>query len=382
MRIAISTLTTTKQALGVGRYIASLLDALQKIDHENEYLIYTSQDNFTLFNLQADNFQEIRTGFTHSPRIVMRPAYFAWQNSWFTGALRRRGVDVLHLPNLLPLLWSSVPTVVTIHDLGEYKVSQKYGAARLWYRQRILPVTVHNAARVIAVSESTKRDLIEILKAPADKIDVTYEGVSDRLTLDATASARCPDQIQAFVMEPYILYAGAMHVHKNLARLIEAFHLCKTENGLPHKLVISGRNIGEYERLRALITELELDEAVRFTGYVSDQMLACLYQQADLFAYIPLNEGFGLPVLEAMSAGIPVLASDASSIPEVAGDAAVLVDPLNVRAIADGMQTILTDPGVRERLGKRGIEQAKRFSWERCAALTLESYQQAVGNVS
>ena len=377
MRIAISTLTTTGQALGVGRYIASLIDALQAIDQTNDYLIYTSNDNHRLFDLHQENFKEIRTGFTHSPRLIMRPAYFAWQNSWFLAALRRQQVDVLHLPNLLPLFINALPTVVTIHDLGEFKVANKYGAVRLWYRQQVMPITVRQARRVVAVSQNTKRDLVDILHVPADKIDVTYEGASDRLALTAEEAGDCLNRIGRYVDGPYLFYTGAMHPHKNLERLIRGFHRARQTHQFPHKLVLGGKPIGQFERLQAVVQALGLNDIVLFPGFVPDADLACLYHQATAVAYIPLNEGFGLPVLEAMAAGAPVLAANSSSIPEVAGDAALLVDPLDEAAIATGIQRILTDSTLRDTLRQRGFARVKLFSWRQCAELTLESYRRA-----
>lgn len=379
MRIAITTLTTSSQPLGVGRYLISLLDALQKIDDRNQYLIYTSQDNYHLFNLWADNFSEIRTPFLHDPRLIMRPAYFLWQNTWFLWSLRQKKVDVLHLPNLLPLFFDIVPTVVTIHDLGEFKVKKKYGKMRLWYRQKVLPIVVQNARRVIAVSNNTKTDLNEILNVPLNKIDVTYEGANNFLSLKSGTLEKERFAIEKYSNTSYIFFAGAMYKHKNLKRLMQAFHQLKVKQNIPHKLVITGKKGGEYENLLLLSKKLNIEQDVIFTGYVSDYELQNLYSHASIVGYVPLNEGFGLPVLEAMANGVPVVTSNISSLPEIAGEAAILVDPFNIQAIADALFEVLNDKVLRDKLVAKGYQRVKLFSWENCAQETLRSYIQAAG---
>lgn len=378
MRIAITTLTTPPQPLGVGRYLISLLDALQEVDKRNLYYIFTSLDNYHLFNIWEENFSEIRLKFTHNPRWVMRPAYFLWQNTIFLLLLKRMKIDLLHLPNLLPLLSRHIPTVVTIHDLGEMKINKKYNKLRQYYRQSILPITVRNARRIITVSKSTQSDLQSLLGVKKSKIDITYEGVNTFLFNPPTDIALDWKNCEKFVDSPFIFYAGAMFKHKNLARLIKAFSMIKESANIPHKLIIAGKISGEYENLLSLVEELCLEQEVKFIGFISDSELVSLYRCATLFTYIPLNEGFGLPVLEAMACGTPVVASNVSSIPEVAGNAAILVDPLNIKAIASKLLEVITDEEILETLTSNGIKQVKSFSWRNCAQLTIKSYERSI----
>jgi len=377
VRIAISTITTPAQPMGIGRYLVCLLESLQEIDHSNEYLIYTAQDNHSLFRLHQPNFREIRTPFSHNPRWLMRPGYFAWQNTWLQCELHARRVDVLHLPNLLPVLISGIPTVVTIPDLGEYRVEHKYGVLRQWYRKSILPITVRNASRIIAISSCTKNDLVSLIDVPESKVDVVHLGTSALPSVTASEEAAV---LAKHVTGPYLLYVGAMFRHKNLERLITAYKRFRESTGLTHELLIVGKISKEHAELSGLVTTLGLDGCVRFTGYLTDAEVGCLYRHASAFVYVPLNEGFGLPVLEAMACETPVVTSNTSSLPEVAGDAALLVDPLSINEISAGIHRVLSDAALRSRLVTAGIERADAFSWRRCAELTMETYERALRN--
>jgi glycosyltransferase involved in cell wall biosynthesis len=168
---------------------------------------------------------------------------------------------------------------------------------------------------------------------------------------------------------PFALYVGNIKPHKNLERLIEAFHLVRGEGFEQLKLLIIGDQISKFPRLRRAVD-------VRFLGFVGDDTLAALYRLATVFVFPSLYEGFGLPPLEAMASGTPVVTSDVSSLPEVVGDAAVLVDPYSAKSIADGIQRVLVDPDLRETLRRRGLERARAFSWEASVRRTLDVYRE------
>jgi len=179
---------------------------------------------------------------------------------------------------------------------------------------------------------------------------------------------------------PYILFVGNLEPRKNLVRLIEAFGRLKARHTLPHQLIVAGKRGWLYRSIFEAVERLGLRDDVIFTGYVPAEDLPALYAMADLFAFPSLYEGFGLPVLEAMACGTPVLTARTGSLPEVAGEAAWYVDPLDVEALADGMARILTDPGTRADLVDRGLLQAKRFTWAKTAAATLDIYRRTLGH--
>jgi glycosyltransferase involved in cell wall biosynthesis len=178
---------------------------------------------------------------------------------------------------------------------------------------------------------------------------------------------------------PFVLYAGNIKPHKNLERLIEAFHLLRHEEHFKHvQLLIIGDEISKYASLRRAVHRHKLHKHVRFFGFVPDQTLAALYRLAAVFVFPSLYEGFGLPPLEAMASGTPVITSNVSSLPEVVGDAALMIDPHDPAAIADAMRRVLDDEGLRADLKKRGLARAREFSWERSIRRVREIYSEVM----
>jgi len=372
MKIAISTLVTPAKKAGVGNYIVRLIEALQETDPENEYYIFIGRDTKALFKLSRPNFCPVYLPFSHDPRWLMRPLYYLWQNSLIWRYLERYDVDVLHLPNLLPVLVTFVPTVVTIPDLAEHRVS-KYTKVRQAYRKALPRIVARKATRIIAISHSTKQDLITLAGVPADIIDVTYlaSGI-------APSTAPGADVMDKYgIKSQYILYVGSMLPHKNLERVVKAFALLRRQRHIQYHLVLVGDNDKSVAFLRNLARELGIENQIILVGYVSDLELAILYREARLFVFPSIHEGFGLPVLEAMTCGTPVVTSNVSSLPEVAGEAAVLVDPFSVESISNGIWSVLSDENKMRVMALEGKKQARRFTWDECARGTVASYRLA-----
>jgi glycosyltransferase involved in cell wall biosynthesis len=214
------------------------------------------------------------------------------------------------------------------------------------------------------VSESSKRDILRFVDTEPEKIDVIYNAYDDRFAIDPREEevVRVSERYQ--LQSEFVLYAGNVKPHKNLERLIEAFYLVR-KRGLDHlKLVLIGDEISKYTALRRAVHQYQLHKYVRFLGYLPEETLAVMYRLAGVFVFPSLYEGFGLPPLEAMASGTPVVTSNVSSLPEVAGDAAVLVDPYEPSAIADGIYQVLTDERLRRDLRHKGVARAGQFSWE------------------
>lgn len=376
MNVAISTLVTPAVKRGVGNYVVNLLKALQEVDKENKYYIFVGQDTRHLFEISAANFRVVTLPIGHDPRWLMRPMYYIWQNSLISVHLKRNQIDLLHLPNLLPLLIRFVPTIVTIPDMAEYKVP-KYSRLRQLYRRSIPHLVARNADRIITISYSAKQDISTVTGAPLAKIDVTYlaSAISGTTIVDNTEFNVLG---KYHIKSEYILYVGSTLPHKNLKRVLEAFMLLKSRHKIPHQLVLVGNRDKNAALLMGQAEQMKMDGHIVLAGYVPDNDLPALYQNASLFVFPSLHEGFGLPILEAMTCGTPVVTSNVSSLPEVAGDAAILVDPMDVKAIADGMWVILKDEDRRQAMVAKGRLQAAEFSWEVCARQTLESYRKAL----
>jgi glycosyltransferase involved in cell wall biosynthesis len=292
-------------------------------------------------------------------------------------ALRREGVTLFHAPHyvLPPLV--RCRSVVTIHDCIHLMFPQYLpNRLALRYAHTSIAMAARRATRILTVSESSKRDILRFVDVEPNKIDVIYNAYDERFGLEPREEdvVRVRERYQ--LHDEFVLYAGIVKPHKNLERLIEAFHLLH-QRGLDHlKLVMIGDDISKYAGLRRAVHTHQLHKYVRFLGYLPEETLAVLYRLAGVFVFPSLYEGFGLPPLEAMASGTPVVTSNVSSLPEVAGDAAVLVDPLDPSAIADGIYRVLTDERLRRDLRRKGLARAAQFSWESSVRRVHEIYEE------
>jgi glycosyltransferase involved in cell wall biosynthesis len=251
------------------------------------------------------------------------------------------------------------PVVLTIHDLSFEYEPGLMGIRDRFYFRTMVPRSAHRAARILTVSEQTKRDLIEWYKLPEDKIVVTLNGVDE---------AFAPEGLRR-EGAPYLLFVGTLQPRKDPVTAIEALALTHTDL----RLVLAGPDRGSKEAARATVARLGLESRVEFAGHVSKPDLAALYRGAACLVFPSRYEGFGLPVLEAMASGTPVVTTSAGALPEVTGDAAIIVEPGNPVELAAGIERALAD---RERLARGGIERAQRFTWTETARRTVEVYRE------
>jgi glycosyltransferase involved in cell wall biosynthesis len=242
--------------------------------------------------------------------------------------------------------------------------------------QKYTRYTVKNCDRIIAVSHTTKRDLIQAFPETEDKTQVIYEGVTEGFKPEKNQSTLMGAFKTYGISLPYILFVGVLDPKKNLVRLLEAFASFKAETDRPHQLVIVGRKTWYHEVLTKEVRRLRIEDQVVFTGHVPDKELACLYSGADVFVLPSCLEGFGLPVLEAMACGTPVIAADGGSLPEVVGHAGLLVSSERPDDMAKAIQSVTGDSKLRETLRERGFERTKQFSWEKTASQTLALYRE------
>jgi glycosyltransferase involved in cell wall biosynthesis len=294
------------------------------------------------------------------------------------GAYAGRHFDVLHSPALTAPLATRAGNVVvladttwiTVPDMGRGQAA----TVRLW--QAVVPTVARRADRVIAISEASARDIEGHLRVPPERIDVIPLGYGGQSSTPATPAAELRARF-ALGDGPIILNVGAKKVHKNQMRLVRA--MPRVHESVPDAcLVLAGAPTPHESELRAEAQRLGVAGAVAFPGYVSDGDLEGFYAAASSFAFPSLNEGFGLPLLEAMGRELPVVTSSISSLPEVAGDAALLVDPKSVDEIADAISRVLSDEQLRERLVAAGRRRLEIFSWSRTAQQTLASWQRAL----
>jgi glycosyltransferase involved in cell wall biosynthesis len=297
----------------------------------------------------------------------------------------RAGVDLLHSLASTAPAWGRFRRVVTVHDLIYARHPEAHAGVRTLGMRALVPLAVGRSDRVIAPSESTRRDLVELLGLATERIDVVPEGLGTALVAregnahntDEAARERARSAF-AIGERRMVLSLSAKRPHKNLAALIRALSRIPSERR--PVLVLPGYPTWHEPELRALADSLGVADWVRFLGWLPAEEIEALWSLADVFAYPSLYEGFGLPVLEAMARGVPVVCSNTSSLPEVAGDAALLVDPRDAGAIAAALERVLLDPAEAERLREAGRAQAARFSWAHAAQLTLASYERVLGN--
>jgi len=286
---------------------------------------------------------------------------------------RSAGVDLLHSLGSTAPARGRFKRVVTVHDLIYARFPQAHAGLLRFGMRVLVPFAARSSDRVQVPSESTKRDLVELLGVDPARIDVIPEGVRP----PAAPAAGRDKQEFGLDGRPVVLALSAKRPHKNLERLLEALALLPPERR--PQLVLPGYATWHEEELQGRIASLGLERDVRIVGWLDEAALERLWACADCFIHPALYEGFGLPVLEAMARGVPVACSRAASLPEVAGDAALLFDPRDVHGIARAIERLLADGALAERLREQGLARAQRFTWRRTAELALASYARALG---
>ena len=352
---------------GVGTYVRNLVRWLARLDRESEYVLICRRGDCESIEQLGPNFR---------PLPDRSDNYSVAEQFTIPFDLARAKADLFHAPHyVLPAL-TPCRSIVTIHDCIHLMFPQ-YLPGRLahTYARVAFWLAANRSARVLTVSEASKRDILRFCPIPSDKVDVIYNAIDDRFSQppDVTQMTRVRERYQ--LHDRFLLYSGNVKPHKNLERLIDAFGRLRQHEFGDIKLLITGSEISRYATLRRAVHRYNLHKHVRFLGFLPAETLAILYQLADAFVFPSLYEGFGLPPLEAMASGTPVLTSNVSSLPEVVGDAALLIDPYDPESIADGMRRILSDDTMRERLISRGRARASSFSWEESVKRVLTIYR-------
>ena len=370
MRIGIDAHCLGQQKTGNETYTYNLVKHLGLLESEGmDYVIYlTAKANGSAGTLAGPR-SRTRLIRPESPYLRI-PLGFAMQT-------RTEKLDVFHAQYFLPH-HLQCRTVLTVHDILYERYPQFFTRKDLFRNKIGIRASCRQADHIITVSESSKRDLIEIYGLDPSRITVTYHGLED--------GYRPLDQVEAkeYLARKYglhgdfILYVGAIQPRKNVPRLLSAFAELKRKLGIPHKLVIVGPKAWlATEALRTIENHSNRDDVI-VTGYVPHEDLPHFYNAAKIFTYVPICEGFGLPVLEAFACGTPTITSLGSSLEEVAGGAAMLVDPLDVSSISSAMEGVLSDPQLRERLRTLGLARSRQFSCREMAERTQAVYRQVM----
>jgi glycosyltransferase involved in cell wall biosynthesis len=357
---------------GVGTYIRNIVLQLAQLDATTQYLLIGRRQHLEEFSSLPANFELVE--YAAEPESFRTHLHLPF-------VLRRRRIDILHMPWFYAPALLPARLVITVHDLTDVlsppvASTSVVQAGRLFFARRALK----NASRILSVSHASKRELARAFAISESKIEVIYNAVDERFLREPLPADADRILERHAVNYPFVLYAGNIKPQKNLARLIEAFAVAKADlrdhpDLAQLKLIVIGDELTQHPDLRRAVVRSRIREDVRFLGFVPLPVLRVFYARARAFLFPSLYEGFGLPPLEAMAHGTPVLTSNVSSLPEVFSQAALLVNPENVFEIARGIRQILTEGVLRESLARRGRELVERFSWRRSAEQVRAVYE-------
>lgn len=352
---------TINDPSGVGTYTRELVRNLLKIDKHNEYVLFFFAEfsevaEFERPNVVIKYFPPIR----HKKYLPIIYSHFL-----ISQTIRKEKLGACLFPaNIIPLGYFG-KSVVTIHDLAVYKLPELFPDKIINFdRKIVVPASLRKAAKIVAVSNSTKNDIIGLFKIKDEKIVMIYEGAPSVKVLSQTKINR-----------PYFLFLGTIEPRKNIERLIKSFTNFVQADRWRGELVLAGRNGWKNNEVFELIKKSNKAMgrgAIKYLDYVAETDKPKLYGESLAFVFPSLYEGFGLPVLEAMSYGVPVITSNNSSLPEVAGGAAILVDPLNVKQITEALRRLATDVKFRQSMIEKGRKKSQEFTWEAAARQTLK----------
>lgn len=302
---------------------------------------------------------------TESPlhRILWEQIIQPWQLGAF---------DLYHALAFVAPLWLQVPMVVTVYDLSFVHYPQVLSPTRRLYLRLFTRLTCQRARRVIAISESTARDVVATLGVPADKVDVAAPGYNPDVHKPLPAETVAVFRRQKNLPERFLFFMGTLEPRKNLVTLIEAYAQLPKSERIP--LLLGGGKGWMYDEIFATIERHDLGDQVRWLGYLPAEELPLWYNSAEIFVLPSVFEGFGLPVLEAMACGTPVIVSNASSLPEVVGDAGLVIDPHDVEAWTAALRTAINKADWRVQASEKGQCEAQRYSWQSTARQIFRSY--------
>ncbi|MFH1956617.1 MAG: glycosyltransferase family 1 protein [Patescibacteria group bacterium] len=341
-----------KNASGMGHVVLELIKNLLEQDKENEFIIFSSV-----------NFNEER--LIGNSKNILIPKSFLKKLLWFGFSLKNIDLLVFVVPLLPLIIFKKIKTLLVCQELASQKIKPKKILEKIKsiIRDRIMmPITLKKSSVVVAASNATSEDLLKFYNIKTEKIKIIYDGFQD-LSIFKDREIKIEGR-----MEPYFFFAGKVKYRKNVHGIVDGFIKFKKKTKSDCKLIIAGEYGGDY--YRNLINKLEennLLNDVFFIGYITKEKLYSFYKNATACVFSSINEGFGMPIAEAMSLGIPVITSNISSMKEVAGEAGLLVDPFNTNEIARAMEKIFFDKKLREELIKKGLERSKLFSWQKAA---------------
>lgn len=358
---------------GLGRYTQKLIENLEQIDGENIYYVFLKKENWDEYQPANPNFKKV---------LADIPWYTLREQIFLPRLLRKFNLDLIHFPHFnVPFFWSGSKFVVTIHDLilFHYPTVRASTLSPFLYlfkklaHRLVIKRAISHAAKIIAVSEHTKKDIVERFRISGEKVALTYEAVDQKQNIPVGMDSNSILKKYG-IIRPYLLYVGNAYPHKNLERLLLVFREVAKRHRHLH-LVLVGKEDYFYRRLKKFATENQARNII-FADFVPDEELSVIYKDALLYVFPSLYEGFGLPPLEAMSRMVPVVSSNTSCLPEILGNAAHYFDPEGMAGMAEAIERAITDSELRKKLILDGANQIKKYSWKKMAEETLRIYKE------
>lgn len=365
---------------GLGHYSRNLLTALSDYHTEHQYFLFNPKP-YNLFELDAANMHEIGpTSFIH--RLITS----AWRSSWVKKDLKRLKIDLYHgLSHEIPvgIQKAGIKSVVTIHDLIHERYPEQYSYTDVKIYRKKFRYACNNADKIIAISEQTKKDIIEFYKIPENKIEICYQSCNPSFLETVEKSDKKNIKELYNLPEQYFLYVGSIIERKNLLNICKAVLLLKDELNIPLVVIGDGgdykikvkRFIAEHQLADKIIFLSESETAKGLPSFQNAEDFPAIYQSAIAMIYPSVFEGFGIPVLEALSSKLPVITSNVSCLPEAGGDGAYYVDPSKSEEIADGMKKIFRDKAFADMMKEKGWQHAQNFTPQKCAEAVMKVYK-------
>lgn len=373
MNIGIDALTIDEKPTGIGWYGINFINSIDKVLNQSLNVTVYIQEKAKNFFKGVNNVNiKIIGNFNSNKQRIY------YQQIKMSSVLKRDKIDFVHyIDYLVPVLHNEIPYIITIHDLSFYE-KNFFNISKALFKRIITKSAIKSATAIICDSNWTRKSIQKMFNI-TDKVYTIYLGYNDMYKkLDVQdQQIICEIKYKYGIKSRYILFVGTVEPRKNLDNLIKAFY--KISNSVVHQLVIVGKKGWRYDNIHRLVRELNIEDRVIFTDYISNLEILYLYNNADVFVYPSIYEGFGIPPLEAMACGCPVVVSNVTSLPEVVGDAAMLVNPFDVDDIANKIYKVVSDRNLNNLLREKSIKQASKFSWEKCATETLDLYLKVGG---
>ena len=367
-----------KKRTGIEEYSYQVIKHLRNKLAGHQVVLYIKKSQKSKVKSQSYN-SKIKSGENNNQDILIIPDNwmikiirfpYLWTQIGLSLELLFCPVNVLFIPaHVVPII-HPCKTYVTIHGLEYEFCPEAYSFWERLYMCWSIKLSCRWAKKIIAVSENTKRDLVRLYKVPENKVEVVYEGVSENLKFEILNLKSILNE-KILNYKPYLLFIGRLEKRKNIGGIIEAYKILKEKYQIPHKLILAGKPGFGYKNLKFKIENSFQISNFKFKiielGYVDNDLKQHLLANADIFLFPTFYEGFGLPILEAQSLGVPVVTSNISSLPEVGGESVLYADPYNPETIADATFKLISNQNLKDDIIKKGYENVKRFSWEKCA---------------